>query len=394
MTKLPEPETLAPIPSLHQLFLSFLRLGATAFGGPAMIPYIRRMAVEQHKWLDDRSFRDGLALCQTIPGATAVQMCGYVGLRIRGLAGATATFVAFALPAFLLMLVLSALYVLTQSVPQVTAIFNGLQAVVVAIIANATVSFGRTYLKTWQTALIAVFAAGLFWFGVNPIAAIVLSGVVGLLILKSERTAHKAEIAKRPLYALRSLLILVAVLALGYLALYLLQPALFELASLMLVIDLFAFGGGFTSVPFMFNQVVSIRHWMDGPTFLNGIALGQITPGPIVITATYVGYLLYGAVGAVIATFSVFLPSFLIVVAITPFFDRLRGTRYFNKVIRGVSVSFVGLLLVTTIHFGQNVPWDLPRIVLASAAFVALYLKADILWVVLATGLLSVLILR
>ena len=394
MVKQPEPETLAPLPPLHQLFVSFLRLGATAFGGPAMIPYIRRMAVEQHKWLDDRSFRDGLALCQTIPGATAVQMSGYVGLRVKGLAGAAATFVAFALPAFLLMLVLSALYVVTQNVPQVTAVFNGLQAVVVAIIANATVSFGRTYLKTWQTALIAIFAAGLFWFGVNPIVAIVLAGVVGLLILQSEPIAHKAATAKRVPYALRSLAILVAILAVGYLVLYLVQPALFELASLMLVIDLFAFGGGFTSVPFMFNQIVSVRHWMDGPTFLNGIALGQITPGPIVITATFVGYVLYGIVGAVLATFSVFLPSFLIVVTITPFFDRLRETRYFNKAIRGVSVSFVGLLLVTTIHFGQNIPWDLPRIVLAGGAFVALYSKIDILWVVLATGALSVVILR
>jgi chromate transporter len=281
----------------------------------------------------------------------------------------------------------------TQGIPQVASIFGGLQAVTVAIIANATVLFARSYVKDWQGALIAAVAAGLFWFGVNPIVALVVAGAIGLITLKAEPAPHKAVVSARAPYPLRSLAILMAILAVGYLILYLIQPALFDLASLMLLIDLFAFGGGFTAVPFMFNQIVSVRHLMDGATFLNGIALGQITPGPIVITATYVGYLLYGLVGAAIATFSIFLPSFLILVTIAPFFDRLRETRYFNKAIRGVSVSFVGLLLVTTIHFGQNIPWDLPRIILAGGAFVALYLKVDILWVVLATVVLSVFIL-
>ncbi|MGQ9676472.1 MAG: chromate efflux transporter [Chloroflexota bacterium] len=372
------------------MFTSFLRLGLTAFGGPAMIPYIRQTVVERHKWIDDRSFRDGLALCQTIPGATAVQIGGYAGLRAGGLAGAGASFAGFALPAFILMLVLSALYVVTQSTPQVVSVFGGLQAVTVAIIANATILFARNYVKDWQSGLIATVAAGSFWFGLNPIVALALAGFVGLLVLKAEPTTHAAVVPPPTHYSLRTLAALVAVLALGYLVLYLAQPALFELASLMLVIDLFAFGGGFTSVSFMFHQVVDVKHWLDGPTFLNGIALGQITPGPIVITATYVGYLLYGFVGSVIATFSIFLPSFLILVTIAPYFDRLRETRYFNKAIRGVSVSFVGLLLVTTIHFGQNIPWDLPRIVLAGGAFVALFLKVDILWVVLATTVISV----
>lgn len=381
-------------PSTWDLFTSFLRLGLTAFGGPAMIPYIRRVVVEQHRWIDDRSFRDGLALCQTIPGATAVQIGGYAGLRAGGLAGAAASFVGFALPAFILMLVLSALYVATQGVPEVVSAFGGLQAVTVAIIANATVLFARNYIKEWQGALIAVVAAGSFWFGVNPIVALIVAGAIGFLILKTEPAPHAAAIPPRAPFAMRSLAIFVAVVGLGFVALYVLQPALFDLASLMLIVDLFAFGGGFTSVPFMFHQVVDVRHWMDGATFLNGIALGQITPGPIVITATCVGYLLYGVAGAIIATFSVFLPSFLILVTVAPYFDQLRETRYFNKAIRGVSVSFVGLLLVTTIHFGQSIPWDLPRVALAGGAFVALFLKIDILWVVIATAVISVFILH
>jgi len=119
-------------PSLAILFLSFVRLGATAFGGPAMVAYIRRMAVEQQRWLDDAAFRDGVALCQTIPGATAMQVAAYVGFRARGVAGAAVSFIGFGLPAFILMVGLSAFYARSYALPPVVAIFNGLQLIVAA----------------------------------------------------------------------------------------------------------------------------------------------------------------------------------------------------------------------------------------------------------------------
>jgi len=127
---------------------------------------------------------------------------------------------------------------------------------------------------------------------------------------------------------------------------------------------------------------------------LNGIVLGQVTPGPIVITATFAGYWLHGLLGAVIATVSVFLPSFMLVIGLTPCFDRLRASPYFNKATGGVLCSFVGLLLTVTVRFAGNVHWDLPRAILAVGAFVALLLKVDILWVVIAGTVLSVVALR
>jgi chromate transporter len=126
-----------------------------------MIAYIRKMAVEQKHWLDEDSFRYGVALCQTIPGATAMQTSAYVGLRARGVAGALASFAGFGLPAFIIMMALSALYVRTYSLPAVVSAFNGLQAIIVAIVANATVSFGRSYLKKWRDIIIAVAAASM-----------------------------------------------------------------------------------------------------------------------------------------------------------------------------------------------------------------------------------------
>ena len=161
--------------SLFSLFFSFLRLGITAFGGPAMVAYIRRMAVEDKGWLDDTTFRDGVALCQAIPGATAMQTSAYVGLRKRGVAGAAASFIGFGLPAFLLMMALSALYTRTHTLPPVVSAFNGLRAIIVAIVANATVSFAGSSLKNWRDVAVAALAAILFGFRVSPILVILLA---------------------------------------------------------------------------------------------------------------------------------------------------------------------------------------------------------------------------
>lgn len=375
-------------PSILHLFVSFLRLGATAFGGPAMVAYIRKMAVEKRRWLDEPSARDGVALCQTIPGATAMQMAAYVGFRARGVAGAAASFIGFGLPAFLFMMILSGLYARTYTLPAVVSAFNGLQVIVVALVANATLSFGKTSIKNWRNAINALIAPGLFWFKVNPILVIIIAAFLGMILYDKQPLPLSAGDAKKA-HAPKSLLLILLVTAMGFAAFYFLDRKLFDLATLMFRIDLFAFGGGFASVPLMFYEVVQVRSWLDGPTLLNGIVLGQVTPGPIVITATFIGYLLKGPLGGLLATVSVFLPSFMIVVGIVPYFDRLRSSPYFKKVITGILCSFVGLLLTVTIRFALDIPWDIPRILLSVAAFVALILKVDILWVVLGGGAIS-----
>ena len=382
----------SPNPSLFQLFTSFLRLGATAFGGPAMVAYIRKMAVEKKRWLDDQSAHDGVALCQTIPGATAMQMSAYVGLRAKGVAGAAASFIGFGLPAFLFMMILSALYARTHTLPAVVSAFNGLQAIVVAVVANATLSFGRTSIKNWKNVINALIAAGLFGLKVNPILVIIVAAFLGVALYSKQ--PHPAVVnPKDKAHAPKSLFLILSVTGMGFGALYLLDRKLFDLATLMFRIDLVAFGGGFASVPLMFYEVVQVRSWLDGPTLLNGIVLGQVTPGPIVITATFIGYLLKGPLGGLIATTCVFLPSFMMVVGIVPYFDRLRGSPYFKKVMTGILCSFVGLLLTVTIRFALSIPWDFARILLSSAAFIALLLKVDILWVVLAGTVISLIVL-
>jgi len=348
-----------------------------------MVTYIRKMAVDQQHWLDQESFQDGVALCQTIPGATVMQMAAYVGLKVRGVRGAMACYVGFGVPAFVLMLALSIAYAGTHALPAVLSVFSGLQAVIVAVVANATISFGKSSLKNWKSMLIALGAAGLFGLMANPVLIIILAALLGIL-LNGRQPARSALQSGSMRPTTIQLLLFVLASAAGLALLFFFRKDLFHLALLMSKIDLIAFGGGFASVPLMFHEIVEVHSWMDASTFLNGIVLGQFTPGPIVITATFVGYLVHGILGALIATVAIFLPSFLILVGIAPWFDRVRSSPWFTRAIGGILCSFVGLLFTVTIRFALNVHWDWPHLALAAAAFAALLFKLDILYVVLA----------
>ena len=372
-------------PSLSKLFASFFRLGLTAFGGPSMVAYIRRLSVQDKQWLTPGSFNDGVALCQVIPGATAMQSAAYVGLKARGVAGAAATFIGFGLPAFFLMSFLAGIYKLVINMPMTTFVFSCLQAIIIAIIANAAISFGKNTLKEWRSVFITAISVALFWMQVNPIIIIVVSACAGIVLdVKAETDKSTASIREKTKSTLRPVLLILSLYAVILLILFFLNRDMFTLSTLMFRIDLFAFGGGFASVPLMYHEIVEVRHMLDAQAFLNGIALGQVTPGPIVITATFVGYLIAGMWGGIIGTISIFLPSFMMVVGVTPFFDRLRNQKYFNAIITGILSSFVGLLFVVTVRFATDVHWGPAQIFLGAAALIALFLQTDILYVVLA----------
>jgi chromate transporter len=322
-------------PSPTGLFFSFLRLGLTAFGGPAMVAYIKEMAVARRNWLDEESFKDGVALCQTIPGATAMQTAAYVGLRAKGVIGALSAFIGFGLPAFMLMLILSSLYARYHAVSKVVSLFNGLQVVVVAIVANATYSFGKSTLKNFRDIFLAIAGSVLLWIGVSPFILILGAAFAGIVFLSGKGIIPASTVERETIrHRIKQLSVLLLILFLGLLMLYLIDAKLLNLAMLMMRIDLFAFGGGFASIPLMLHEIVNVRGWMDSKTFMDGIALGQVTPGPIVITSTFVGYLTHGIAGALVATVAIFTPSFLMVIAITPVMDRLKTSAYFLVLIR------------------------------------------------------------
>jgi chromate transporter len=380
----------------RSLFLSFLRLGVTAFGGPAIIAYVRDLAVKKKQWLSGESFGDGLALCQTIPGATGMQSAAYVGLKVRGFSGAAAAYLGFVTPAFVLMLVLSVLYKYGQEAPLILSLFSGLRAIVVALMANAVISFGRSTIKKWWGLAVVAGAAIALFFGINPIYVIFAAAVVGLLLpagssAQTQPSGDHSRLARHKTF-LQPVATMLAVAAVAMGLLYAFERPLFDLALTMLRIDLFAFGGGFASVPLMQHEFVDVRHWVEAQAFVDGIALGQVTPGPIVITATFVGYMVAGFAGAVVATAAIFLPSFTLLVLVEPYFARLKRNCWFQKAVTGILLSFVGLILAVTVRLGINVTWEIWSVVLAVAAFAALRLKVDVLWVVLAGGVISVIV--
>ena len=378
-----------------RLFLLFLRLGITAFGGPAMIAHIRELSVKRNRWLKEETFQDGVVLCQSMPGATAMQMAAYVGLRAGGLRGAITSFVGFGLPAFILMLVLAACYAGSSELPPVVSLFHGLQVVVVAIVANATFLFGRDIVKRPGDLFIAPVSAALFWFGVSPFAVIVGAAIAGIAFFKdSALPPSSGQNGEKTGQVPKPILLFLGLVGAGVAGLYFADRKLYHLATVMLRIDLFAFGGGFASLPLMFHEIVNVKGWLDGKTFMDGIALGQITPGPIVITATFVGYLVRGFVGSLVATLAIFTPSFVILVAATPFFDRLKDARYFSGATRGILASFVGLLFSMTIRFAVAVPWEPSKVLFGIALVIALARKMNILYIVLIGSALSLVLFR
>lgn len=383
--------------SPFKIFSAFFRLGLTAFGGPAMVAYIRRLVVLDKKWVTEDSFKKGIALCQTIPGATAMQAAAYAGLRAGGPWGAVAAYVAFGLPAFTLMVLLSSIYVQAHDLPTVISLFSGLQVIVIALIANATVNFGRRYLKMKQDVFLVTGSAIFLGLGGNPIIAILSCGVLGLLLykrlyLEGEQTAPAAK-STTSWELIRPALFLLLLTGIFLCLLFIIRPDLFTLAILMLKIDFFAFGGGYASVPLLFHEIVEVHHWLSNQALIDGIALGQVTPGPIVITATFVGYLLAGFPGALVGTIAIFTPSLFLLLLIVPYFDRLQHSPLLQRALRGVLISFVGLLLAVTIRFGLAVHWTPLSILISGCAFAALWKKVNILWVVLIGAVISSILL-
>jgi chromate transporter len=359
-----------------------------------MVAYIKKLTVTRKKWISEDDFQQGVALCQAVPGATAMQSAAYTGLRTRGLGGALAAYIGFGLPAFLLMLALSTAYQRALDVHAVTSALTGLRVLVVALVANAAWTFGRKSVTGFWEGAIALVAAAAFFIGGNPFLIVVGAGLTGAVVLRGEKPKTPSASMARPGWiALRGPGIVIAFAAILIVALVIIDRRLALLGLTMMKVDVFAFGGGFASIPLMLREFVDVRGWVPAHVFMDGIALGQVTPGPIVITATFVGYQAMGIAGALVGTVSIFLPSFFVIVLVEPWFRRLRSLPRFEGVTRALVLSFVGLLVSVAIRFALAAPWSIPSGVIAGAALVALLLKIDVLWVVLAGAAISAAIL-
>lgn len=374
-------------PSYFDLFLSFFWIGLTGFGGLAMTAHIRRHIVDKRKWLDANTFDSGLALCQVIPGAIVMQLAAFIGLKLKGIRGSVVCFVGFGLPAFLIMLILSVLYKESKDISGVEMVLSGLRVVIVAIVANAAYIFGQKNFRNLNDWIIAAIAAGLFLTKMHPFLVLMAAALLGLLLTRKDFEPAAKLVKAR---TIRFFLILLLVISIGAVSLFFLNKDYFDLATIMLRIDLFSFGGGLAAMPVMYHELVDLFGWFDKTTFMDGVILGQVTPGSIIIAATFFGYMHFGFVGSIIATVSVFTPSFMILMGLFPFFNKLRSYPQFNMVINGILCSFVGLLSIITYHFMLDIHWNWANILFTIVAFVLLVRKVDVIWVILGGVLISV----
>ena len=381
---LPEPEPRPQIP-LWTIFTSYFIVGLTAFG-MAILQRLKALVIDKH-WLSEEEMNEGLALVQLYPGPLMVDFTAYVGYKLRGVPGAVLATLGFVTPSFVLMLILSAAYFAAGSLLWVRPLFLGLEALVVGILVNVTLDMGARALKGRGEAAIALGAFVALSFKVNAILIVLAALVLGALLLKpcaNNKTGARAMSVTEPASLKRWIAIaavIVLVLAAAGFA-WALNSDIGRMGLVFFKIGSVAFGNGMTIIPLIQADAVDGHQWLTLGQFADGIALGQITPGPFLITAAFIGYKLGGLLGATLATFAMFSPPFAMTLIFTELLGRLRNLRAIRGALAGVLASFVGLLAVVLLQLGSVGIVGPPSLALAAGAFVGVrYFKWDIVWV-------------
>jgi chromate transporter len=314
---------------------------------------------------------------------------------LRGPAGAAAAATCFIAPGAVLVLILSALYFRWEALPFVQTLSHGVAAVVVAILAYASLRLAKTVLPTLPSVAIAVAACLAYVWRLNAFPVILGAAIVGWLTSRGRMEAVEAssearsEVETIPPVVWAGLAGGAIAILLG---MWVVVPGLARLCLAFLGIGFVAFGGGYSMIPLIQQQVVDTLGLLSTRAFMDGIALGQVTPGPIMLTATFIGYAGWGPVGGLLATLAIFSPSWAILVVVAPRFRAWSQRGVAQGVIRGVVASFVGMLLSLLVRFGTVTLVDLPSVLLTVGAFAALLLGVD-LPLVIAAGLgLSILL--
>ncbi|MEW6657838.1 MAG: chromate efflux transporter [Thermodesulfobacteriota bacterium] len=386
-------------PTMGQIIKAFLHLGATAYGGLAMVEPIRRRVVQEKGWLSQQEFLDGLALCQLVPGATVVQLATYVGFRLRRAPGALAAAGAFILPAFLLMVGLSFLYFRYGDLSGVKAVSRGFAAVVIALLVQALWRLFPIIRRHWLDLLIAFLALAALGLKANYLLVFLAAGVLRLVLGVKWARGEDAPAGALPgpapapgLLATQAAGTAMA-MALGVWGLWTVNQHLGLMSLIFLKISVVAFGGGYAMIPILQWDMVDRLGWLTLRQFLDGILLGFVTPGPIIIIATFVGYRVQGLLGAGVATVAIFLPPILMIIFLTPFYQRVKEGRWVRPVIQGILAALLGMLVLVTVQMGLAALTDFKSLALMAAAAVALLVfEVNLLWIVAAAAATSLLL--
>jgi chromate transporter len=385
----------------RDLAATLFRVGLTAYGGPAIVAQIRQAIVFEKQWLSDDEFQESVAFAQMLPGPVAIQTAAHVGWRLHGAHGAFLALAAYSLPAFALILALSAAYFHFESLPAVAAVFKALATVIVAIVVESILAMAQPALKDLHGVAIAALAAWGFFAGANALLVLLAAALVGVA-LRLGRGDSASEAAPVAPHARPRAATAVAVLVAGAL----LASALFgsgrvnrELPSLgatMAKINLLSFGGGYTAVALMYQETVRHpeRHWLSAKEFVDGLALSQVTPGPVIVTGTFIGYRVGRLPGALLATACLLLPSSFLLVLLAPHFAAIRRLEVVRSAVRGLLAAFIAMLLHVLAEVAKAAfvaPW---APIASLAAVLGLRARLPVVWLLLAAIAAGLLFLR
>ena len=346
--------------SLAQFATYFLWLGTVGFGGPiALAGHMQQDLVDARGWVSKEDYLEGLALAQLAPGPLAAQLAIYLGYIHAGVLGATLVGIAFVLPSFLMVLVLSAAYVRFGGIPWMQSMFYGIGAAVIGIIARS--AFKLTKLTLGKDKLLwgifAVLAVSTAWTSREIIWLFLLGGVVALIV--------KA----RPL-GFRLSTPLPLLLTTGSVAA---NSTLLQIFLYFAKAGMFVFGSGLAVVPFLYGGVVQGHHWLSDHQFIDAVAVAMITPGPVVITVAFIGYLVAGIAGATAAALGIFLPVYLVVIVLAPSYKRWAKNPQLNAFVRGVTAAATGAIAGAVIVLARRSVYDLPTILICGISLAVLF---------------------
>jgi chromate transporter len=361
--------------TLAELALLFARLGATAFGGPAAhIALMRDEVVRRRQWLSEERFLDLLGATNLIPGPNSTEMAIHIGWERRRWSGLVVAGLAFILPAMLLTAVFGWAYVRFGSLPSAGWLLYGVKPVILGVVVQAIWGLAPRAARTAGLRVLAALSAVLAIWGINELALLFGSGALAVLASRAARRAQTRG-AFRPL--LPVLPLAVGAGALSGVTLPSLFWVFFKIGSVL-------FGSGYVLLAFLRADLVQRLGWLTEAQLIDAIAVGQVTPGPVFTTATFIGYVLAGPSGALVATAGIFLPAFIFVALSGPLVPRLRASPLAGAFLDGVNVASLALMAVVTLQLGRAALVDVPTVALAGlSALLLVRFQPNATWLVL-----------
>lgn len=396
--------------TLSYLFRNFLKIGSTAFGGSiALVSVIENIIVGKRKLLNHEDMLDGIFLASVLPGPVAANVVAYVGYRLRGSLGALITATAVLLPSFLLVVGLAHVYTTTSGDNSILdSAFTGFIPAVVAIIFSAAYRMSKKAVTGWQEVAILVASAivlgsidkkssiGLY----IPVLLIAVSGLVGWVLYRhkvKKDLSQDESLLNRKKLDWKSIAIPLGILAVCLLMYLVPLPfennSLAKLATTFAGMSLTLFGGGYVAIPIIEQVVVHTYDWLSLPEFANAIAVGQITPGPILISAAFIGYKVQGLMGALVSTIGIFSPPALLMVTMSNVLEHIKQSIVIQAALKGVRPAVIGMIFIAGIVLAQTIPMHWASLLIFAASLVGIgKFKLELVLIIPIAGILGLLL--